>query len=228
MNGTRRRDPAGGPLTGTRPPAAPPGNFAGLFGVERARLSELLSGLEPGDWPRPSPCPGWTVLGLCCHLLGDDLGLLSRQRDGYHGTPGDHRRAQVVVTQEAACGPWRVGGTSACAVDRHSWQDLLMQNTDGSPRSSGSAGSLLSIGSSGSILSIGSAGSILSIGSAGSILSVGSVGSVASAFSIGSAASVGSILSGLSCWSVLAWRSAGSTGPGRRRQLSSASNGSRS
>jgi uncharacterized protein (TIGR03083 family) len=55
--------------------------------VERARLSELLGTLEPGDWPRPSPCPGWTVLGLCCHLLGDDLGLLSRQRDGYHGTP---------------------------------------------------------------------------------------------------------------------------------------------
>jgi uncharacterized protein (TIGR03083 family) len=55
--------------------------------MERARLSELLGGLEPGDWQRPSPCPGWTVLGLCCHLLGDDFGLLSRQRDGYHGTP---------------------------------------------------------------------------------------------------------------------------------------------
>jgi uncharacterized protein (TIGR03083 family) len=50
-------------------------------------LSELLGGLEPDDWQRPSPCPGWTVLGLCCHLLGDDLGLLSRQRDSYHGTP---------------------------------------------------------------------------------------------------------------------------------------------
>jgi uncharacterized protein (TIGR03083 family) len=74
-------------MSGTGPPAQPPGDFAGLFGAERARLSELLGGLEPGDWRRPSPCPGWTVLGLCCHLLGDDLGLLSRQRDGYHGTP---------------------------------------------------------------------------------------------------------------------------------------------
>jgi uncharacterized protein (TIGR03083 family) len=55
--------------------------------VERGRLSELLGALEPGDLQRPSPCPGWTVLGLCCHLLSDDLGLLSRQRDGYHGTP---------------------------------------------------------------------------------------------------------------------------------------------
>jgi len=65
----------------------PPGDLAALFGVERGRLSELLGTLEPGDWQRPSPCPGWTVLGLCCHLLADDLGLLSRQRDGYHGTP---------------------------------------------------------------------------------------------------------------------------------------------
>jgi uncharacterized protein (TIGR03083 family) len=74
-------------MSGTGPPAQPPGDFAGLFGAERARLSELLGGLEPDDWQRPSPCPGWTVLGLCCHLLGDDLGLLSRQRDSYHGTP---------------------------------------------------------------------------------------------------------------------------------------------
>ena len=73
-------------MSGTGPPVQPPGDLAGLFGVERARLSELLGTLEPGDWQRPSPCPGWTVLGLCCHLLGDDLGLLSRQRDGYHGT----------------------------------------------------------------------------------------------------------------------------------------------
>ena len=99
----------------------------------------------------------------------------------------------------------------------HGCENALMQTTDGSPRSKGSAGSLLSIGSSGSILSIGSAGSILSIGSAGSILSIGSVGSVASVLSIGSAASAASILSGLSRWSVLAWRSAGTTGLGRRR-----------
>ena len=74
-------------MSGTGLPGQPPGDFAGLFGVERARLSELLGGLEPDDWQRPTPCPGWTVLGLCCHLLGDDFGLLSRQRDGYHGTP---------------------------------------------------------------------------------------------------------------------------------------------
>src|SRR5258708_39020848 len=42
--------------------------MAGLLGVERTRLSELLGSLERADWDRPTPCPGWTVLGLCCHL----------------------------------------------------------------------------------------------------------------------------------------------------------------
>jgi uncharacterized protein (TIGR03083 family) len=68
-------------------PADPPSEITGLFGVERARLSELLDDLEPADWKRPSPCPGWTVLGLCCHLLGVDFSLLSWERDGYLGTP---------------------------------------------------------------------------------------------------------------------------------------------
>ncbi|MPY96074.1 MAG: hypothetical protein GEV08_24345 [Acidimicrobiia bacterium] len=34
-----------------------------------------------------SPCPGWTVLGLACHVLGDDLGSLARDRDRHFGTP---------------------------------------------------------------------------------------------------------------------------------------------
>src|SRR5262245_50017489 len=35
----------------------------------------------------PEPCPGWTVVGLATHLLGNDFGLLSRRRDNYMGTP---------------------------------------------------------------------------------------------------------------------------------------------
>ncbi|HJY02453.1 MAG TPA: maleylpyruvate isomerase N-terminal domain-containing protein [Streptosporangiaceae bacterium] len=68
-------------------PSEPPGDYAGLFAVERDRLTELLAGLQAADWERPSPCPGWTVLGLGCHLVGDDLGLLARNRDGFLGTP---------------------------------------------------------------------------------------------------------------------------------------------
>ena len=73
-------------IDGCCPPSLPR-DYAGLFAVERDRLTELLDGLQAADWERPSPCPGWTVLGLCCHLVGDDLGLLARNRDGYHGTP---------------------------------------------------------------------------------------------------------------------------------------------
>jgi uncharacterized protein (TIGR03083 family) len=74
-------------MTGSAPPDVPPWDYAALFTAERERLSELLDGLAGTDWDRPSPCPGWTVLGLCCHLAGDDAGLLSRHRDGYFGTP---------------------------------------------------------------------------------------------------------------------------------------------
>ena len=75
-------------LSGSGPPAEPPRDYAGLFAVERDRLTGLLAGLLAADWERPSPCPGWSVLGLCCHLVGDDFGLLARHRDGYYGTPG--------------------------------------------------------------------------------------------------------------------------------------------
>src|SRR3954468_8808654 len=48
---------------------------------ERSALLELLRGLSAQDWERPTECPEWTVKGLVLHVLGDDLSLLSRQRD---------------------------------------------------------------------------------------------------------------------------------------------------
>ncbi len=48
---------------------------------ERAELVELLCSLEPGDWDRPTECPAYSVRGVATHVLGDDLSLLSRQRD---------------------------------------------------------------------------------------------------------------------------------------------------
>lgn len=68
-------------------PAEPAWDYAALFALERDRLTELLGGLRAADWQRPSPCPGWDVLGLCNHLVGDDFGLLARHRDGHYGTP---------------------------------------------------------------------------------------------------------------------------------------------
>jgi uncharacterized protein (TIGR03083 family) len=62
---------------------ASPYDFAGLLRRERARLLDLLMQLDPVAWERPTGCPGWSVLGLAVHILGDDLALLAHQRDGY-------------------------------------------------------------------------------------------------------------------------------------------------
>jgi uncharacterized protein (TIGR03083 family) len=48
---------------------------------ERDALLELLAGLDDREWEAPTECPAWTVKGIALHVLGDDLSLLSRQRD---------------------------------------------------------------------------------------------------------------------------------------------------
>lgn len=42
----------------------------------------LLAALTPAEWDCSSAAPGWTVKALALHLLDDDLGWLSRHRDG--------------------------------------------------------------------------------------------------------------------------------------------------
>jgi uncharacterized protein (TIGR03083 family) len=49
---------------------------------ERDALVELLASLSPDDWTRPTECPAYSVKGVATHVLGDDLSLLSQQRDG--------------------------------------------------------------------------------------------------------------------------------------------------
>ena len=52
------------------------------YPLERAALLDLLGSLEAGQWALPTECPAYTVKGIATHVLGDDLSLLSRQRDG--------------------------------------------------------------------------------------------------------------------------------------------------
>ena len=49
---------------------------------ERVRLIELLGTLNAEQWSSPTECPAYSVKGIATHILGDDLSLLSRQRDG--------------------------------------------------------------------------------------------------------------------------------------------------
>lgn len=60
-------------------------DYAELFAGERRVLLRLLDSLDAADWVRPTPCPGWSVLDLCAHLVGDDLSMLARHRDGHPG-----------------------------------------------------------------------------------------------------------------------------------------------
>ena len=49
---------------------------------ERRVFDDLLRSLDADDWRRPTECPAYDVQGVAAHVLGDDLSLLSRQRDG--------------------------------------------------------------------------------------------------------------------------------------------------
>ncbi|MBV8160229.1 MAG: maleylpyruvate isomerase family mycothiol-dependent enzyme [Acidimicrobiia bacterium] len=56
-------------------------DFLPLYPAERAALVDLLGELRPDEWAAPTECPAWSVKGIALHVLGDDLSLLSRQRD---------------------------------------------------------------------------------------------------------------------------------------------------
>ncbi|MEO8456318.1 MAG: maleylpyruvate isomerase family mycothiol-dependent enzyme [Chloroflexota bacterium] len=57
-----------------------------LFPEERAALLEVLRSLTPEQWALPTSCPGWSVQDIAAHLVADDLGRLSWQRDGAPGS----------------------------------------------------------------------------------------------------------------------------------------------
>ncbi|HVH09935.1 MAG TPA: maleylpyruvate isomerase family mycothiol-dependent enzyme [Gemmatimonadales bacterium] len=57
------------------------------FAPLRGELGALLAGLGAGDWERPTAAGQWSVKDVAAHLLGGDVGILSRRRDGVRG-PG--------------------------------------------------------------------------------------------------------------------------------------------
>ena len=59
---------------------------ADLFPEERSGLLALLSELSDEEWARPTVCAGWSVKDVALHILGVDVGVLSRKRDGHSGS----------------------------------------------------------------------------------------------------------------------------------------------
>lgn len=65
------------------PQKPPPIHTIHLFPELLAHLLHLLQALPEPAWARPTACPGWTVKDVAAHLLGGDVGILSRRRDAY-------------------------------------------------------------------------------------------------------------------------------------------------
>jgi uncharacterized protein (TIGR03083 family) len=52
-----------------------------LFGEVRQELVSLLKGLNEEEWGRPTAAGNWNVKDVALHILGGDVGNLSRRRD---------------------------------------------------------------------------------------------------------------------------------------------------
>ena len=61
---------------------------AGLFPPLHHELIDLLRGLSPADWERPTVAGRWRVRDVAAHLLDTQLRRLSLQRDGHALAPG--------------------------------------------------------------------------------------------------------------------------------------------
>ncbi len=95
-------------------------------------LLDLLSGLSAEQWHCPIARSTWTVKDTALHLLGDDVGILSRQRDGF-SLPSGHiqnwndlvawlnrwndewLRATRRISPRRLCDLLRFTGTQVCA-----------------------------------------------------------------------------------------------------------------
>ncbi len=68
-----------------------------LFPEVRQELLDLLSNLSAEDWERPTACALWSVKDVALHLLGGDIGILSRRRDGFAPSPPPANWAELVT-----------------------------------------------------------------------------------------------------------------------------------
>jgi uncharacterized protein (TIGR03083 family) len=68
--------------------APPPVLVAGLFPGLLEELLHVLRSLSAEQWQQATACPGWSVHDVALHLLADDAGILSGQRDGYYPARG--------------------------------------------------------------------------------------------------------------------------------------------
>lgn len=86
--------------------ALPPVETLDLFLPMRAELVRILEDLKPSQWSRPTACTGWSVKDVAQHILGDDLGILSWQRDGHSMAGNIQSHADLITFINAANDQW--------------------------------------------------------------------------------------------------------------------------
>jgi uncharacterized protein (TIGR03083 family) len=72
---------------------------ADRFPALRAKLLDLLAGLSGDDWDRPTAARQWSVKDVCAHLLGGDVGIISRRRDQFRlpGPPVENHQQLIAL-----------------------------------------------------------------------------------------------------------------------------------
>ena len=56
-----------------------------------------MTTLASEDWTKPIPRKAWSVRDVALHLLGVDVGVLSRERDGYVASSKEIRSNRELV-----------------------------------------------------------------------------------------------------------------------------------
>jgi len=96
---------------------------AHLFPEVLEHLLALLADLATEQWERPTVCEGWSVRDVALHLLGVEVGILSRRRDGYSPSAGRIGDADALV---AAVNEWNEAWVQAARrMSRRLLCDLL-------------------------------------------------------------------------------------------------------
>ena len=79
-----------------RAPVLPRDVAMRLAAAEYERFADMLRALRPGDWTRPTECPGWDVRAMAAHALGM-VEMAASVRENYRQLRLARRRGGVFI-----------------------------------------------------------------------------------------------------------------------------------
>jgi uncharacterized protein (TIGR03083 family) len=79
-----------------RAPVLPRDVAMRLAATEYERFADTLRALRPGDWTRPTECPGWDVRAMAAHALGM-VEMAASVRENYRQLRLARRRGGVLI-----------------------------------------------------------------------------------------------------------------------------------